>query len=180
MPAWLNLPNIVTLARLASVPFLAWAIGSGRYGRAAALFLFAAITDSLDGMLARRRKAITKAGAYLDPIADKVLLSAVFIALAVRGDAPIWYVAIVLGRDALILAFAAAALQFTSYRSFAPSRLGKASTFFQIVVAVSLIVRGMLPAPFVVAFAAATLALSATVTMASGVHYGWRAFRDKG
>jgi cardiolipin synthase len=180
MPAWLNLPNLLTLARLASVPFLAWAIGKGHYGPAAVLFAFAAITDSLDGLLARRMDAITKAGAYLDPVVDKVFLSAVFIALAARGDAPLWYVAIVFGRDALILAFAAAALLFTRYRRFVPSALGKASTFFQIVAAVSMIVRGMLPSPFVAAFAVAALAVSATVTVASGVHYGWRASRDFG
>jgi cardiolipin synthase len=180
MPSWLNLPNSLTLARLASVPFLVHAIGGGRYGRAAALFLFAAMTDLLDGLAARRMNAITKAGAYLDPVTDKIFLIAVFAALAVRGDAPLWYAAIVFGRDALILGFAALALLLTSYRRFDPSRLGKASTFLQIVAAVSLIVRGIAPWRAVASFAAAALVVSAAVTAVSGIHYGWRAWRDKG
>jgi cardiolipin synthase len=180
MPSWLNLPNLLTLARLASVPFLVQAIGGGRYRLAAALFVFAAATDMLDGLAARRMRVVSRAGAYLDPVADKIFLSAVFVALAIRGDAPLWYVAIVFGRDALILAFATVALLFTSYRKFAPSRLGKASTFFQIVAAVSLIVRGAAPSGRVVSFAAIAVVVSAAVTAASGFHYGWRAWRDKG
>ena len=177
MPAWLNLPNSLTLARLISTPFLGVAIARGRYGWAAAVFVFAAITDSLDGMLARRMNAMTKAGAYLDPVTDKIFLSVVFLALAVRGEAPFWYVAIVFGRDALILAFAATALLFTSYRRFAPSIPGKISTFLQIVAAVSLIVRAMAPSPFVGGFTAAALMVSATATALSGIHYGWRALK---
>jgi cardiolipin synthase len=178
MPAWLSLPNILTLARLASVPFLVNFIHGGRYGHAAVLFFAAAVTDSVDGLLARRMHAITKFGSYLDPITDKTFLVAVFLALALRGDAPLWYVSIVFGRDLAIVAFAAVALLFTSYRQFTPTRWGKASTFFQIVTAIALVIRGAAPVPFVSGFAAAALVVSAAVTAWSAVHYAWRAWRS--
>jgi cardiolipin synthase len=178
MPSWLNLPNSLTLFRLASAPFVAAAIAGGHYYPAAVLFLLAAITDSFDGMLARRMGATTKLGGLLDPVTDKVFLSAVFLALAIRGDAPLWYVAIVFARDALILLFAAAALLFTSYRRFVPSVWGKLSTFLQIAAATSLVVRGAWPAPSLKAFADAAVCLSAAATVWSGVHYAWRAWRS--
>jgi cardiolipin synthase (CMP-forming) len=158
------LPNLFTVARLVLAPFIVHAILNGRYGRALALFAAAALSDSLDGMLARRLDATSRAGAYLDPIADKVLMSAVFIALAFSGLAPWWYVGVVFGRDVLILFFALAALRFSSRRDFHPSVWGKASTFFQVLTAVSL-----LAAPL--AFSRLILWISAVLTVWSGLHY---------
>jgi cardiolipin synthase len=176
MPRWLNLPNLVTLARLAAAPFIVAAIIQDRDMLAAAIFLGAAITDSVDGLLARRFGSSTRFGAYLDPIADKVFLSAVLIALAAAGSAPWWYAGIVFARDLLILLFAGYALLFTNYRRFAPSGWGKASTFFQIVTITSLIVRGVMPQPLIAGFAALALAVSTAVTLWSGADYAWRPF----
>ncbi len=90
----------------------------------------------------------TRLGAYLDPIADKILLSVIYISLGVVGALPWWMVAIVFGRDVLILAMAAYGLLFTSIRKFPPSVWGKISTFFQISAALMVMcARAGIPAP---------------------------------
>jgi cardiolipin synthase len=175
-PAWLNLPNLLSAARLASAPFIVAAIIGGKPKLALLLFFAAAVTDSVDGMLARRLHAATRTGAYLDPLADKVFLCAVILALWIAGSAPAWYAAVVFGRDLLILAFATTALAVTRYRRFSPSRWGKASTLLQIVTVVSLLVCDLAPSPLVAGFSWAALRLSAAITLWSGIHYAWRAF----
>lgn len=165
-----NLPNLVTLARLVLAPFVASDILHGRYARAIILLFIAGFTDAIDGFLARRLKIATPAGAYFDPIADKILLSVVYISLAVAGAMPWWMVAVVFGRDVLILAMAAYGLLFTSVREFPPSVWGKISTFLQIGAALTVMgARAGIPAPV-------TLALSTMTagTIVSGLHYAWR------
>src|SRR5262249_41883884 len=103
MPQWFNLPNLLTLSRLALVPFIIQAILDGRHLAALALFAIAAATDLLDGAAARRFGISTPVGAYLDPIADKCLMSGVFLALAMARLAPWWFVCVVFGRDIYIL-----------------------------------------------------------------------------
>ena len=135
---------------------------------AAALFAAAALTDFLDGYLARASQATTRLGQYLDPIADKVLLSAVFIALAVVGAVPVWYVVLVFGRDFAILAASAVAMRFTSYDNYRPTIWGKISTFWQIAAAVV----ALFPAAHTPA--AVVIGISAVATAWSGAHYAWR------
>lgn len=159
----LNLPNLVTLLRLALAPFVVLAIVHHQFGRALALLAAAGVTDGLDGLLARKLKAESRFGAYADPIADKVLLSATYLALGFDGAVPWWLVALIFGRDLLILALAGAALLLTSYREFPPSIWGKISTFVQILTAVGVLVSGwwtelaMPTAPLIWAAAAATV-----------------------
>lgn len=95
----------------------------------------AGLSDGLDGFLARRLEAQTRAGAYLDPIADKLLLSGVYLTLGITGAIPWWLTAVVFGRDALMLLFLAGALLFTTIRDFPPTIWGKISTAVQIVTA---------------------------------------------
>ena len=97
----------------------------------------AALTDILDGAVARRFRLATPAGAWLDPVADKCLLSGVFLALAAAGTVPWWLVGIVFGRDFYILAGAATVMLLTPVRKFPPSIWGKVSTLVQIVTAVA-------------------------------------------
>jgi phosphatidylglycerophosphate synthase len=78
VPAWVNLPNLLTLLRLCLVPVIVYLIVVGRYTLGASLFGVAAFTDILDGLAARSLKLTTPVGAYLDPIADKCLLSGVY------------------------------------------------------------------------------------------------------
>ncbi len=166
-----NLPNLFTLARLLLAPFVAADILHGRYGRAIILLFAAGFTDVIDGYLARRLHVSTTAGAYFDPIADKILLSVIYISLGVAGAMPWWMVAVVFGRDVLILAMAAYGLLFTHFRKFPPSVWGKISTFFQIAAALTVMgARAGIPAPVTLA-----LCLMLFGTIVSGLHYTWRA-----
>jgi cardiolipin synthase len=174
MPAWINLPNLFTLLRLALVPFVIQAILDGRHFRALALFALAAVTDVLDGAAARRFALSTQAGAYLDPIADKCLLSGVYLALAAAGSIPWWLVAVIFGRDLYILAAVAIIMWSTPIRGFPPSVWGKVSTFVQIVTAVVWMARNVLGFRVLDAVSTATLWPCAAFTLWSGVHYTWR------
>ena len=166
----LNLPNLFTLARLILAPFVAADIWNGRYGRAIVLFFMAGFTDVVDGLLARRMGESTKAGAYFDPIADKILLSVIYISLGVVHAMPWWIVGIVFGRDILILAMAAYGLAFTSLRKFPPSVWGKLSTFVQIGAALVVMGgRAGIPVPDRL-----VLWPLVAATVWSGVHYAWR------
>jgi cardiolipin synthase len=166
----LNLPNLFTLLRLALAPVVVLAILRGRWGVALILFFAAGLSDAFDGFLARKLSAITRFGAYLDPIADKLLLSAIYIALGAAGAIPWWMVVVVFARDLFIVAMAVSGLLFTSIRRFPPSLWGKVSTFLQIAAA--LVVMGDrygVPAPVDLA-----LWLMVAGTIWSGMHYGWR------
>jgi cardiolipin synthase len=180
MPPWINLPNGFTALRLALVPFVIQAILQGRHVLALELFAAAAATDVMDGAAARRWGTATRAGAYLDPIADKCLLSGVFVALAAAGAAPWWLVGVIFGRDIYILLGAAAAMCFTSLRRFPPSVWGKISTFVQVATAVSLMARDVLGAGLAERVSSAMPWPCAAFTIWSGVHYTWRFLRPGG
>jgi len=140
-----NLPNLLTLTRLALAPLVVRAIVMGQYREALALLAAAGATDGLDGLLARRMHAMTRFGAYIDPVADKTLLSAVWISLGVCGLAPWWLVGLIFGRDIMILALVGSALLFTGHRDFPPSLWGKLSTALQIVTALVVLVVQAIP-----------------------------------
>src|SRR5579871_1123968 len=99
MSKWLSLPNLITLVRLILVPFIVQAILSGQHSRALSIFAVAAATDLVDGALARHFGWGTEVGVFLDPIADKVLLSGLYLTLALAGDIPWWFVGVIFGRD---------------------------------------------------------------------------------
>jgi cardiolipin synthase len=177
MPRWLTLPNLLTLARLALTPFIVQAILDGRASRALTLFLMAAMTDAIDGWLARISDSATQFGAYLDPIADKVLMSGIFLALGAGQFVPWWFVAIVFGRDLYLLVGVAAILALTKVRKFPPSRWGKISTFVQIATAVTWMTRNLQPVQVLDTLAAIMLWVCVVFTIWSGLHYTLRAAR---
>src|SRR5208282_4980050 len=128
----LTVPNQLTFLRLAFLPFFIIAIEYDHYGVALWILLAAGISDALDGLLARRLNQLTRLGAYLDPIADKLLLSSSYFVLALKGKIGWWLAIMVLGRDVLILVACATILLTVGYRPFPPSIWGKATTFFEI------------------------------------------------
>jgi cardiolipin synthase (CMP-forming) len=166
-----NLPNLVTFARLVLAPFIALDILHNHYARGIILVFAAGFTDAIDGFLARRFGKTTQTGAYFDPIADKILLSVIYISLGFARAMPWWVVGIVLGRDVLILAMAAFGLLFTKFRKFPPSVWGKISTFLQIAAA--LVVMGSRAG--IAAPVRLTLYLMVVGSVISGTHYVWRA-----
>jgi cardiolipin synthase (CMP-forming) len=178
MPAWFNVPNLFTLLRILLVPFVIQAILAGRHTLALAVFAAAAVTDVIDGAAARRLGVSTQAGAYLDPIADKCLLSGVYLALAAAGTVPWWLVIVIFGRDIYILLGAAAFILFTPIRKLPPSIWGKASTFVQISTAVVCMASNVLQTGLLKALSSAMLWPCAGLTIWSGAHYTLRGIRE--
>jgi cardiolipin synthase (CMP-forming) len=99
----MNLPNLITLGRILSVPVMVWAIASGQMLIAFALFLAAGVSDAVDGFLAKRFGMASELGAFLDPLADKVLIVSVYVALGISEALPRWLVILVVSRDLMII-----------------------------------------------------------------------------
>jgi cardiolipin synthase (CMP-forming) len=127
-----TVPNQLTFLRLAFLPFFIIAIKYDNYIVAMAIFVVAGVTDGLDGFLARGLNQKTRIGAYLDPIADKLLLSSSYFVLALKGKIGWWLAILVLGRDVLLLMASAVILVTVGYRPFPPSVWGKAATLFEL------------------------------------------------
>lgn len=177
----MNLPNLLSLFRLLVAPFTAWAIVRAHYPLALGLFFVAGITDALDGYLARRFNWGTPLGAYLDPLADKVLLVAVFLSLGAAGALPEFLVALVIGRDVLILALCAIGYFTLGLTDFSPSLWGKISTIIQIGAALIVLAGRAAPSAFFEALSMIAVAATTLGTGASGLHYLWMAvyrYRD--
>jgi len=168
----LNLANFLTVARLLAAGPAIWAILDRRFTLALVILFLAGVSDALDGPLARRRGQVTRFGARLDPVADKILLSGSYLALWAADVLPGWLVAIVFGRDALILAGVACLMAFTPRRDFAPSLWGKVSTVVQVVAAVVFLTSAACPWDPLGRLAAASIWAVAAATVWSGIHYG--------
>jgi cardiolipin synthase len=134
---WLTIPNLLTIVRILMTPFILVELSRGQYMIGGWTFGAAAFTDILDGLLARRFDSQSKIGQYLDPVADKILLTSIYIGLALGGAVPLWIVLLIIARDLWILLISGVALRFTQFRNLQPSVWGKASTFFQIMAAVA-------------------------------------------
>jgi len=129
-----TVPNQLTFLRLGFLPFFIISVHYRRYDFALAVLILAALTDGLDGILARSLNQKTALGAYLDPIADKLLLSSSFVVLALNRKISWWLATLVLSRDILLLTSAAVILVVIGYRPFPPSIYGKLTTALQILL----------------------------------------------
>jgi len=172
-----TIPNGITLLRFAMVPFFILAVIGGNYRLALIIFVAAGLSDALDGALARALGTRSRLGAYLDPIADKVLLVTAYIFLTwPPGDAiriPVWLTVMALSRDVLIVLVALVLYLGAEIVEFPPSAWGKLTTFFHILTVGLVLLANIVPVSegvLVVTFYAA-LAL----TVISGVHYVRRA-----
>lgn len=168
-----QLPNAVTAVRLILTPFLVLAILRGEWSHVLWIAIAAGVTDIIDGFVARLLETSSRTGAYLDPIADKVMLSASYLAMGAAGALPWWMVGLVFGRDLFILAMCAYGYLFTTIRTFPPSIWGKLSTFVQIVAAAAVAgINAGVNAPL------GPFVWSMVVTTAwSGIHYGMRGWK---
>ncbi len=130
----LNLPNFITLLRIGAIPIFLILLVDERYTEALIVFILAGITDSLDGLLARWLDARTTLGAFIDPLADKLLLVSSFVILAFLGDIPRWLAVLVIMRDVIILIGYSVLFFVTGHAiEVRPTLIGKASTFFQLL-----------------------------------------------
>ncbi len=169
-----HLPNLISLLRLVLVPLVLHAIWVREYQWALVWCAVAGVSDGLDGFLARRLRATSRTGAYLDPLADKLLLSGVYLTLGLSGAVPWWLTAVVFGRDVLMLIFLAGAILFTPVRDFKPTIWGKISTAVQIVTAlVILLDRSRYFGEFSPLFEKSAIVLTVIATSWSATHYGW-------
>ena len=130
-------PNLLTLLRLFSLPFLVIAILDNHWNAAFGLMMFAGVSDGFDGLIARKFHQQTTLGLYLDPIADKLLLSTLFITLTIIGDIPRYVTILVFSRDFGILLISILLFATNTLRDFRPSFLGKVNTFLQIIAVAS-------------------------------------------
>jgi cardiolipin synthase (CMP-forming) len=128
----LTAPNQLTLLRMGFVPFIVINLVSAHYKSALLLFVLAGMSDGLDGLLARTLKQQTVLGQYLDPIADKLLLSTMFMVLAILHKIAWKYTVLVFSRDISILCASAVLYAIAGLRDFRPSIFGKANTFAQV------------------------------------------------
>ena len=143
----MNLPNSLTLVRIFLIPLLvvvlltnfegAVIVGVGKELVAAAIFAVAALTDWLDGFLARRRKQVTTFGQLMDPLADKLLITAALVSLVQMGLAPAWMVAVILGRELGVTVLRSVA--YSKGVTLAASSLGKAKMMAQVFAILTLI-----------------------------------------
>jgi len=168
------LPNLLTGLRAVLTPLIVYLIVDGRCAAALPITVFAGLTDAADGYLARRYGAEGRLGAWLDPIADKMLLTALYITFGFAGMVPHWLVWLVVGRDAMILSLAALGLFVAAIRDFPPTIWGKLSTVLQIAGTL-VFLSGC--AGWAAAEALAPLAIWAVglATAWSGLHYLWNA-----
>jgi cardiolipin synthase len=188
-----NVPNLITLTRIALVPVLALMLFQKRAFGALIIVFVAGLSDVLDGFAARRWHQRTKVGTLIDPLADKILLSTAFILLAVRSLGftyviPLWLMAVVIARDFIILAGGVVIFLIRGRREFPPTVFGKVSTVLQVATIFWVILSNYVRAsalgrspflaaitspPVLGAFYIATLAL----TIVSGAHYIYKGIR---
>ncbi|AYF90489.1 CDP-diacylglycerol--glycerol-3-phosphate 3-phosphatidyltransferase [Pseudomonas sp. DY-1] len=167
-----QLPNLLTLLRLALVLPIAGLLLSDRYAQALVLFAVAGCSDALDGFLARRYGWTSRFGSLFDPVADKLLLVTSFVCLAMTQLLPFWLTLVVVLRDLLILLGAGLFRVLAGPAEFLPSRLGKLSTLLQMLLVLCLLLELSL-APALASLRWPLSWLVLVVTLCSGAQYIW-------
>jgi cardiolipin synthase len=166
-----TVPNQLTFLRLGFLPFFIISIHYRRYDLALGILILAGLTDALDGLLARSLNQKTALGAYLDPIADKLLLSSSFVLLALNRKISWWLATLVLSRDIILLTSAAVILVVYGYRKFPPSIYGKLTTAVQILLVFSVVLLGVVDWRWLEHARNVLVDLVTVFTVYSGFHY---------
>lgn len=174
----LNLPNSLTLLRIAAIPAILIALDAGRYGLAFALFIAAGITDGLDGGIARMTNTRTDLGAYLDPLADKGLVVTLLVKLTLLGKVPTWALTIILTRDIVCITGYALLFFLTGERiEVRPSLIGKLATVLQLAGVAGALLVLWRPSTAGAVPDRAVFALAAVATAIAGLQYVARGLR---
>ena len=167
-----NVPNLLTLLRLALVPVMAYFAWADEYAIALPIFLVAALTDLADGYIARRFNLVSKLGAWLDPVADKLNMFVATVVLAWQSQIPIWLAVVIIGRDAVIVVGALAYRIARGRLDIKPTRLSKVNTAieFAVLLLVMAAAAGWIDAT---AWMGLLFAVVFITVMASGIQYVW-------
>lgn len=131
----MNLPNIITIGRILLVPLTIWLIVAGQFGLAFLVFIIAGVGDGIDGFIARRYSMKTRLGAYLDPLADKLLLVSIYISLGFLQHMAAWLVILVASRDVLIVGAVILSWILDKPIKVQPLMISKVNTVAQIIFA---------------------------------------------
>ncbi|HEY6184049.1 MAG TPA: CDP-alcohol phosphatidyltransferase family protein [Terriglobales bacterium] len=167
----LTAPNQLTLLRMVFLPFIIIHLVYGRFFWALILFVLAGLSDGLDGLLARTLKQQTKIGQYLDPMADKLLLSTMFPVLSILHHIPWKYTVMVFTRDICIVVIGATLYIAAGLRDFRPSIFGKANTFAQVAAVFFVMLQLVHPQVWVAIAAKTFLRATFLFTIISALHY---------
>ena len=171
----LNLPNTLTVARIVIIPVFITAVIYEKHRHALVLFIFAALTDLLDGLIARMTNQKTALGQFLDPLADKFLLVSSFILFSVQGWIPLWLTITVISRD-LIVVIGWFLLYLLTHRvATEPVLLGKAAIALQLI-SLALVLLNM-NLSVIIPHLDMLFVLTATVTGLSGIQYIFKGLR---
>lgn len=171
----LNLPNALTIARIVIIPLFITAIIYKRYDYALYLFIVAALTDTLDGFIARVADQKTALGTFLDPLADKFLLVSSFIVFSINGWVPKWLTITVISRDIIVITGWVLVYLITHTSNVKPTLTGKAAIAMQLILLCYVLLDmnvGFLPD-----IQGVLIWLTAVLTIISGMHYIYRGFK---
>ena len=168
----LNLPNIITLLRLAAVPVIAWLILQQRWEAACWLFLAAAVSDGIDGLLARWLNQMTQLGAALDTVADKALGVVTLVMLTQVGAIPLWLALTILLRDSIIVLGALSYRGLAGHLEIHPTWLGKTHVFAEFAL-LALVLADLGKVWEVQAWLTVLFAAVFVIAVISGVQYVW-------
>jgi cardiolipin synthase len=166
-----TVPNQITLLRLGFLPFFLILISYEHYRWALLVQVLAGLSDGIDGLLARSLNQRSSLGAFLDPIADKLLLSSSFLILAFKQKLAWWLTILVLSRDVLLLIVAAVIILIAGYRPFPPSVLGKFTTAFQIILVFAVVLAAAYPGAGLALLNRGLIYVVAALKVISGFHY---------
>jgi len=167
-----NLPNAITLLRLVAVPVVAWLILQQRWEAACWLFLAAAVSDGIDGLLARGLNQMTRLGAALDTVADKALGVVTLVLLTQAGAIPLWVTLVILLRDSIIVLGALSYRGLAGHLEIHPTWLGKTHVFAEFAL-LALVLAGLGKLLAVDAWLTVLFAVVFVIAVISGVQYVW-------
>ena len=170
-------PNLLTLMRLFIIPFLIITILDGDYQVAFGLFLLAGLSDALDGLVARILRQRTTLGQYLDPIADKMLLSTLFVVFTHVGLMPRYVTVLVFSRDLGILLISTLLFATGTLRDFRPSWFGKLNTLMQIIALTAVLCQKVFAWHHLTLLRDGLVRIIAVMAPLSAAQYAWIVFR---
>lgn len=173
----MTVPNLLSLLRMGLTPLFIIAVINGQVSKALLIFAIAGITDGLDGFIARFFDQQSLLGTYLDPIADKLLLTTAYVMLSLPGQVPgvgipVWVTVLVIARDVLIVVVALVLYLASGVRRFPPTMLSKLTTTVQVATVLLVLLSGLLHG-FDLAAEVATYTVGG-LTVASGLDYIFR------